>query len=288
VSFACAIVLYSFVHGGQEARRSIVVDVEAILPPAEMNRVLVSTLPQNVRLTLRGSSQAIDDLRASALTVQLDLSAAKDGHVTFDPKMVHGSQGTKYVVEQFEPQSIDLQWESRVTRDVSLQVGVVGKPAPGLVVRGAPLVEPPQVTVRGPASEVSTLQHVRADAFDVTGLGEGRYQRTLAIERLSARLLVEPKTVTVTTEIAREMMERSFDKLPVVVVGQPKGKTTPADVAVVLSCPPEIVRSLRPEQIVPRTEVTSKEPAGSEEHPVTVALPGCEAKISPPNVIVKW
>ncbi len=288
VSFACALILYSFVHGGQEARRSVVVDVEAILPPSEANRELVSKLPQNVRLTLRGSTQAIDDLRASSMAVQVDLSKAKDGRVTFEPAMVHGAAGTKYQVEQFDPPSIDLVWEARVQREVPVQVGVVGSPVAGLVVRGVPRIEPHSVTVRGPLSEVSTLQHVRTDAFDVTGLSEGRHQRPLAVEKLAARLTVEPKNVTVTTDIAREVVERTFAKLPVVVVGQAKGKPVPNEVDVRLTCPPEVVRSLRPEQVVPRVEVTSKETSGSEPYPLHVVLDKCEAHTTPAEVVVRW
>lgn len=288
VSFACALVLYSFVHGGQEARRSIVVDLEAILPPSESNRVLVSPLPQNVRLTLRGSSQAIDDLRATALNVQVDLSSAKDGRVTFESKMVHGVTESKYVVEQFEPPTIDLTWEARVRREVPVQVGVVGTPANGLVVRGGPHVEPSHVTVAGPLSDVATLQHVRTDAFDVTGLSEGRHQRQLAAEKLSAKLVVDPKSVTVTTEIAREVVERSFAKLTVIVVGQSKAKTLPIEVDVRLVCPPEIVRGLRAEQIVPRVEVVSKEASGSETHPVRVIIEQCEAHVTPAEVVTRW
>jgi YbbR domain-containing protein len=288
ISFLFAVVLYSLVHGGQDARRSIVVDLEAILPPESANRVLQSAIPQTVRLTIRGSSREIDDLRASAVNLQIDVSDGRQSHVTFEPKMVKAPPGVKLEVEQFEPPGIDLTWEERITRDVPLQVSVVGSPSKGYVVKGMPLADPPNVKVRGPMSETSVLQHVRVDAFDVTGMSEGTYTKRLALEKLSSRLKVDPQTVIVTTEIMREVAERPFTKLPVVVVGPPHAKTLPAEVDVRLVCPPDILRGLRAEQVVPRVEVSSKETAGSVSAQVLVAVEHCEATSTPGTVVVRW
>ena len=133
------------------------------------------------------------------------------------------------------------------------------------------------------------LQHVRADAFDVRALAaEGEYPRQLAIEKPNPRLKIEPQSITVTAEITLEVAERVYQKLPVAVVGTPKGKAQPAEVDVRLVCPPEIVRSLRPEQIVPQVEVTSKEPSGSMMLPVAVRIDKCDAYITPREVVARW
>jgi hypothetical protein len=289
LSFAFALVIYSLVHGGQDARRSVVVDLEAILPPESSDRVLVSSIPQSVRIFARGSNQTIDNLRASSVSVVIDLSQNPPTHVTFDPKMVRLPEGVNVEIEQFDPAFIDLKWEQRVVRDVPVQVSVVGTPADGFVVKGALVAEPKAVKVRGPQSEVMVLQHVRADAFDVRGLTEGGYPRQLAIERPSPRLRIDPTSAIVTAEITREVSERVFNKIPVVVVGPAKGKATPAEVDIRLVCPPEIVRSLRPEQIVAQVEVTSKDPSGSQALPVMVHIDKCDAYVQgSKEVIARW
>lgn len=289
LSFAFALVIYSLVHGGQDARRSIVVDLEAILPGENSDRVLVSSMPQNVRITARGSNQTIDNLRASSVSVVIDLSQNAPTHVVFEPKMVRLPDGVNVEVEAFDPSFIDLKWEQRIVRDVPIQVSVVGTPADGFEVKGPLVAEPKFAKVRGPQSEVMVLQHVRADAFDVRGLSEGSYPRQLAIERPSPRLRIEPTSAIVTAEITREVSERVFQKIPVVVVGPPKGKATPSEVDVRLVCPPDIVRSLRPEQIVAQVEVTSKEPSGSQSLPVTVRIDKCDAYIlGSKEVIARW
>jgi YbbR domain-containing protein len=289
LSFAFALVIYSLVHGGQDARRSVVVDLEVILPPESSDRVLVSSIPQSVRIFARGSNQTIDNLRASSVSVVIDLSQNAPTHVTFDQKMVRLPEGVNVEIEQFDPAFIDLKWEQRVVRDVPVQVSVVGTPADGFMVKGALVAEPKAVKVRGPQSEVMVLQHVRADAFDVRGLTEGSYPRQLAIERPSPRLRIDPTSAIVTAEITREVSERQFNKIPVVVVGPAKGKATPAEVDIRLVCPPDIVRSLRPEQIVAQVEVTSKEPSGSQALPVMVHIDKCDAYVQgSKEVVARW
>jgi len=288
ISFAFAIVLYSLVHGGQDARRSVVVDLEVALPPESADRVLVGSIPQSVRIFVRGSNQTIDNLRASSVSVQLNLTNQQPSHVSFEPKMVRLPEGLNVEIEQFDPPSMDLHWEQRVLRDVPIQVSVVGTPADGFVVKGPLVAEPKLAKVRGPQSDVMVLQFVRADAFDVRGLTEGTYPRQLAVERPSPRLRIEPLSAIVTAEITREVAERVFPKLPVVLVGIPKGKTTPGEVDVRLVCPPDIVRSLRPEQIVPQVEVTSKDPTGSVSLPVSVRIDKCDAYSVPREVVARW
>ncbi len=288
LSFAFALVLYSLVHGGQDSRGSISVDLEVNLPPESGDKVFIGTIPRDVRIFVRGSAQTIDNLRGGAVHMILDLTRSPE-RVVFNEKMVRLPDGMRVEIEQFEPPSIDLKWEQRVTRDVPVQVSVVGAPADGYVVKSPLVAEPKTVKVRGPQSDVMVLQHVRADAFDVRALSaEGEYPRQLAIEKPNPRLKIEPQSITVTAEIAREVAEREYQKLPVVVVGTPKGKATPAEVDVRLVCPPEIVRSLRAEQIVPQVEVTSKEPAGSVMLPVAVRIDNCDAFITPRQVAVRW
>lgn len=258
------------------------------MPPESSDRILVGSIPQSLRIFVRGSNQTIDNLRASSVSVQIDLTNKQPSHVAFEPKMVNMPEGMNVEVEQFDPPSIDLKWEQRVVRDVPIQVSVVGTPADGFVVKGPLVAEPKSVKVRGPQSDVMVLQFVRVDAFDVRALTEGTYPRNVAVERVNPRLKVEPTTVVVAAEITREVAERVFQKLPVAIVGIPKGKATPAEVDVRLVCPPDIVRSLRPEQVVPQVEVTSKEAAGSVALPVRVRMDKCEAFTVPKEVVARW
>jgi hypothetical protein len=287
LSFAFALVLYALVHGSQDAQRSVLVDLVVLLPPESANRVLSNQLPPQVRLTLRGPRAALDELHADDIgNLQVDVHSGNEKRITLNPEMAHVPPGVH--VEQIDPPAIDLLWEDQISREVPVQVSVVGIPAPGFMVKGVPVADPPTVKVRGPKSEVVVLQHARADAFDVAGLTENVYTRALALDKPPGRITYDVASVQVTTGIGREVVDRLIPKLPVIAVGVPKAKTTPAEVDVRLVCPPEILRGLRPEQIVPRVEERSTAPSGSESLPVIVDVDRCETHVTPSYVIVRW
>ena len=285
LSIGSALVLYSLVPRAQDAQRSISASVVVELPRDSASRLLVDQTPQ-VRLLLRGPIAALDDIHADDLRIEVQLTSTLERTVKLDPKMLHLPPSVR--VEGFDPGTVELVWEDVITRDVPIQVSVLGAPAPGFMIKGAPVAEPAVVRAHGPKSEVLNLQYARAAAFEVNGLTEGSYPRQLLIDAPPPRVTYDKNSVTVTAEVTREMVERPFIKLPVVVVGQGKAKTLPAEVDVRLVCPPEILRALRPEQVVPRVEEPSTEKTGSEALPVIVQVDRCEVHVTPATVVVRW
>jgi YbbR domain-containing protein len=287
MSLAFALLLYSLVHGSQEAQRSLLLSVVAVTPGDASNRELATPIPAQIRVTVRGPRSTLDDVHADDIgSVQLDLRGGNETRVTFDPAMIPVPPGLR--IEQIDPPAIDLTWEDRITRDVPVEVGIVGTPASGFVVKGVPLSDPNLVRVRGAKSAVMVIQHARADAFDVTGLTAGKYTRQLAIDRPPARLAYDVPIVSASVEIGREEVERQFTKVPVAVLGHASAKAQPAEVDVRLTCAPEIVRGLRPEQIVPRVQATSAAEHGSDALPVELAIDQCEVHLTPSTVIARW
>jgi hypothetical protein len=287
LSLVVALVLYSLAHASQAAQRSLMVNVVALTPSEPSSRELVTPIPAQVRVTVRGPQSMLDDLHADDLgSLQLDLREGAASRVTFEPSMIAVQPGL--TVAQIDPPAVDLRWEERVTRDVPAEVGIVGSPAPGFMVKGVPKADPVAVRVSGPKSEVMVVQRVRADAFDVSGLTQGRYTRQLAIERPTGRLHYDVLSVSASLEIGREEAERPFSRIPVAVLGHASAKLQPAEVDVHLTCPPEILRALRPEQIVPKVRVASPAEHGSDALPVQLAIDSCEVHVTPPTVVVRW
>jgi len=287
LSFAFALVLYAYVHGSQDAQKSLLLGVVAVTPPDSANRVLTTPLPAQLRVTLRGPRSSLEELHADDIGgIQLDLRSGTESRITIEPEMIPVPPGLK--VEQVFPPTIDLVWEDVIVRDVPVEVGIVGTPGPGFVVKGAPLADPAVVRVRGPKSEAIVVQRARADAFDVTGLIEGKYARQLAIAPMPGRVTFDVRTVSASVEIGREVAERPFARVPVAVLGHTNAKAQPAELDVRLLCPPEVVRALRPEQIVPRVQIANPAEHGSEAIPVQLTVDQCEVHLMPPTVIVRW
>jgi YbbR domain-containing protein len=287
LSLVLALVLYAMVHGSQEAQRSLLINVVALTPPETANRVLMTSIPAQIRVTVRGPRSTLDDLHADDISsIHVDVRGGNETRVVFDPSVIPVPPGLK--VEQMDPPAIDLVWEDVILRDVPVEVGVVGTAAAGFMVKGAPSADPPTVRAHGPKSEVMVVQRARADAFDVTGLTEGKYSRPLAIEHPAGRVTFDVQSVNASVEIGREVAERPFTRVPVAVLGPHNAKAQPAEIDVRLSCPPEVVRALRPEQIVPRVQVSGGAEHGSDALPVQLVIDQCEVHVTPPTVIVRW
>jgi hypothetical protein len=287
LSLGFALALFGWVHGSQEAQRSLLLSVVALTPADSSTRELVTAIPAQIRVTVRGARSTLDDLHADDIgSVQIDLRNGSVNRFTFEPSMVPVPPGI--TVEQIDPPELDLTWEDRIQRDVPVEVGIVGTPASGFVVKGTPTSDPGNVRARGPKSEVMVVQRARADAFDVTGLTAGKYTRQLAIERAPGRLVFDATSVSAAVEIGREEVERAFTRVPIALLGRAGAKAQPAEVDVRLDGPPEVIRALRPEQLVPRVLVSSPAEHGSDAVPVELTVDQCQVHLTPPNVIVRW
>ncbi|HLV21726.1 MAG TPA: hypothetical protein VKZ49_12615, partial [Polyangiaceae bacterium] len=116
----------------------------------------------------------------------------------------------------------------------------------------------------------------------------------IAIDAPPARVsYIGPQSATVTVTIARRVSEAKFTRRPIEVVGMVGAKVTPRFVDVTVIGPPEVVRALRPEQVVPRADVSAivgddETKHGSATVPIRVDLAQAETEIQPPAANVKW
>lgn len=291
VSLTLAIGLYWWVHGSQDAQRTMAIDLVVLLPPESVNRSLVTPLPTSVLVTMHGPRSLLDDLRPVDLgNLQLDLRSGQSGRISLEPSMLRVPGGV--TIDFIDPASIDIAWDEVVERDIHVQVSIAGDPGEGFVVKGAPTVRPATLRARGPRQLVENLQYARAEPFDVTNLIEGAHTRTLAIDRPPPRVTYDSTSITSTVEIGRKLLERVFSKVPVVVVGAARATTMPARVDVRVIGPPKLVEELRPEQIVPRVNLSELNvnlaTPNSVALPVSLELGKLEVSIVPKTVVVKW
>jgi YbbR domain-containing protein len=290
LSLAFALGFYAFIHGAENAQRTFSVSVVSVMPKEELDRQLMTQVPTEVAVTLSGSRSQLDDLRADDLgTLQLDLRSGRVTHIELHESMFHVPTGLK--VEQIYPPHIELRWDDVITRLIPVQVSRTGEVADGFEVKGGISVEPAAVKARGPQSVVDVMQNARSMPFDVTGLTEGVYQRTLALDRPPKLVTYDVESVVATVEVTRELASRTFDR-KVEVVGLPRARTTPAVVTVRITGTEEDVNTLAPEAIVPRVEMKGANvditQPGSAYLDVLVDVGRVKADVSPPKVLVKW
>ncbi|XXX75349.1 CdaR family protein [Sorangium sp. So ce134] len=290
LSITFALCLYAFIHGAENAQRTLMLSVVLILPPESSNRQLMTQVPNEVAVTVRGPRTQLDDLRAESLgTVRLDLRDGMKTRIDFDPSMVHMPTGL--VVDQIYPPTIELRWDDVVARSIPVHVPRTGDAAQGFLVKGMISVEPPAVNARGPRSVVDVMQLARTAPFDISGLTEGTYQRQLALERPPKLVTYDVDSVMATLEIGRELATRTFDRR-VEVVGLPRATVTPAVVQVRITGTPEDVGAVNPDSIVARVEPKAANldlsQPGSDFLDVLVDVPRVTAEVNPAKVMVKW
>lgn len=290
LSIVLSIALFSIVHSDQDGQRSLYVDVVALLPPADSTRMLVSDLPHQVKVTLRGSNARLTELQRDELgPIQMDLTDTSRRYYYFGPKTLDVS-GALQVVE-IEPATVPLEWVASAEKRVGVDAVVTGELGPGLVVKQPVAVRPGVVTVRGPADEVAGMTSVRTDVVDVDGLALGTHGLRVPLQPLPENVsYLEDVMVEVQVEVRPELSERTFRRLSVSVVGQGAAAVRPKVVAVTLRGPKRRLEAYDTDLLVPFVELSSEGQAGTAPSKVSLRgdLDGIEVvKVVPAEVLVR-
>jgi hypothetical protein len=292
LSLMSALGIYAFIHGAENAQRTVSVSIVTIMPPESANRQMMTQMPNEVKVTLRGTRTQLDDLRNDDLgTLNLNLRSGRETNIDLDPSMFRTPAGVS--IAEINPPSIEIRWDDVVTHSVPVQIARTGEPAPSFAVKGVIKAEPSNVQARGPRSIVDVLQYARSAPFDVTGLTEGVYRRPMPLDKPPKLVTYDVDSVMASVEIARELSKKEFANLRVEVVGLTRAITTPPTVKVKLVGSNEDVAAVTPESLVPRVEpgkVTGLDVTkpGSAYLDVLLDVNNLRVEITPPKVLVKW
>lgn len=292
ISLVFALTFYGFIHSAQNAQRTVPVKLVVEKPPETTERKLMSDIPPSVDVTLVGPLQQLEALRPDDLAITLNLQSAQNiPELRLTPDMIPDLP-PRVAVDRMYPSRLEVKFEDIVARPVPVQVARTGSPAKGMEVTGKTIVEPDEITARGISSEVMTMQHARAEAFDVSGLGEGLHERQLKLDEPPDDVAYDRNSVTATLQIARKLASKEFDKVRVEVVGLPRAKTKPTDIHVVVTGAPDRIEQLTLDDVVavvrplaPGAEIPQ---SGSIEAPVIVDLPNLQVDVSHTKVLVIW
>lgn len=246
-----SVLLYSWVHGSEDVRRSVDIDILVIPPSDASGRILTSEVPPRVRLTLHGSRSAINSMVSASLPpVELDLRHGDLDVYYFSEEQFDLPAGVS--LTQMAPASIPLSWEQRVERQVPVEVERVGELRNGLILT-APLTPTPRTLgVVGPESAVDGLSVLMTAPIDMSTLREGTVERRLDVVGLPelTRFTAESH-VSVSCRVGRNLETRTFRALPVEALNGTYRRARPATVRVEVRGLREIVGEIAAEQLVP-------------------------------------
>ena len=295
VALVFSLGFFGYVHGRENIQqRTIPVSVVS-LPPESGEQELMTPIPPDIHVTLRGSGRALSDLvQEGSPPVEIDLRSGYPEEVKFTREMLRLPPQLDLIV--VDPPRLKLEWEEVITRNIPLQTSITGHVADGFIIKGEPTVEPEKIAVKGPRSRVEVMQFARLAAYNVTGLTEGTFPRRIAIDPPPDRVdYLGSPAATVTVEVKRRESEKLFSDIPIQVIGPGRASVFPEKVDVTVIGPPDVVRNLRAEQIVPQADLVeadrwdpdSREP-GTANVALKVTLNKVRVEVQPPTATVKW
>lgn len=255
LALGLSLLLFSLVHSDVDAQRSMFIDVVALLPPPDAGRMLVSELPTQVKVTLRGSRSRLSDLtRDSFSPIQLDLREGTNGYYYFRPDEVDVAGGV-HVVE-IEPATVPLTWAPTGRKQLAVHPRIDGKLEEQHRLGAAATVKPSTVFVRGPKAVLEELTTVSTEAISLDGLAVGPHVRRVALAPLPKLVTYEGDAfVEVQLDVEPIVAERVLRRLEVAVLGASAAALRPDRVSVTVRGPQEALNELDPEQIVPYIEL---------------------------------
>lgn len=288
VAVVASVGLFVIVRGTEDAQISVAVDVVALLPPPSTERMLVSEIPDEIRVTMRGSRSVLNTVRREGLTpIQMDLRDASAHFYYFDQEELELPAGATIV--QIAPAAVPLTWVDRAERRLRIEPVLEGEVQPGHLLVGS-LVDPSTVVVRGAASEVNRLGGIETEAVDIAGLGAGRHERRVPLTPLPDHVnYVDTVSAVVTVTIEEEEGERSFEDIEVAVVGGTDVAVRPGSVNVEVTGSRARVDDLHPRRIVPFVDVSELDrERGAQPLPVQLRpMPeGLAISVEPSEVLV--
>jgi YbbR domain-containing protein len=214
VSLVIAVTLFVVVRSDKDAATGAYVKVVYELPA---DRVLVSDPVGEVRVGVRGPwtrLQHFDEREVEPIRV--DLRNYHEGELHFEESMVKLPVGLR--VSSMFPSEMKVEFDERVVKELPVQPLVEGEPATGYRVTRLQAT-PARVRVDGAKRAIALLERVPTRPLRIVGArAPVKGEVGLEVAPRHTRLL-DVSTATVEATIEPEIVERSFDPVPVRVLG---------------------------------------------------------------------
>jgi YbbR domain-containing protein len=212
---ALIIALGLWLAGHRDTERAIEVPVEFRNIPSDLmvsdNRV------DYVVLRLMGPRTLISTLDSEDLKLSMDLKGAKSGSASY-PLGAHSFNIPRGVtVARITPPVINLRLEPVLKRSVPVTVRLSSGPPPGYKVYQT-TVQPPVVSVQGPADDVKRLTSIETVPIDIEETN-GVVTHKVRLSADGKALSFSPDQVDVAISVDEEETTRDFERVEVQAKG---------------------------------------------------------------------
>jgi len=184
LALAISVFIWAVAQGTSSIQQSF--DVEVELVGVEDNLVVTDQSSDSINVRLRGSRASLRNLDTSQLKYRVDARGGKPGVAVYevDVETINHPTGTTFV--GYSPSRLQVRFEKRGRKAVTVRAEVQGTPAPGFHLAGV-VVEPAKIWLEGARSQVMRLNEVVTEVVDISGAA--------ASEKRPARLVLGGGTV---------------------------------------------------------------------------------------------
>jgi hypothetical protein len=289
-ALVAALGFYAFINLAKPSTEKFEVRLRLEDPlPSSGKARKVDLLPV-IWVEVKGPAPAVKQIDQRDLFIELNLTDGQDEEIELVESLI--SLPPRVHVTRFIPPVLKFRFEDIINREIKVQVSRTGELAKDMEVKGAIVIEPETVIATGITSLVDTVQFARADAFDVTGLEEGRHTRNLKLDRPPEGVRYDHADIMASIDVIRQLAEKEFEQVTVEVIGLPRSRTKPATVSIKITGTPDEVAKINADLIVPQVDPTKGDvdlsQPGSANFTVVVNLPNVQVEVVPATVLVKW
>jgi YbbR domain-containing protein len=167
LAFVVAIIIWINASQVEEASQRLPLQIPINVVGIPENGIVIKpdlqTL-QDVQISYEGPESIVEQLTIENFSATLDLSQVPFGEETFVAVdvQINSAEDINLVFQSIEFVAVLI--EQSVSRDIPVELDIRGSVARGHT-QGAPLIDPPFITITGPASSVEQLSDIRATIF---------------------------------------------------------------------------------------------------------------------------
>lgn len=281
LSVALALALWLFVTDAENPteRQTFNSAIEITFVNVPEGLAVANASANTARIDIEGSANELDALSAGDFTAEANLGGYGPGKVTVPVNVRSEVSGVRIV--RTTPEMVDVTLENRSTKDVPVQVALIGSPQEGFAA-GETSVEPDSATVSGPQSLVELVAYAEAEVA-LTGRRVGLSNERVTLRPRDARggeiaqVTVAPETASVSVEVLQQDFSLEFIVSPV-ITGSPATGYNVAGISVsppivTVTGPLEVLQQIDPVQGITTSEVTIGDATATITQSVNLVLP---------------
>lgn len=222
ICFVLAVLIYAFYQVTSLERKSISVKLNV---SSNGSVVAASSVPDYVRVTVRGNSEDILHITEDNISALLDLNFYSNLGEVDIPVLLELDESVTAINPlevTVSPEYIKVTLETKASTLVPVSPVVQGNPARGYEVASYSIM-PSSVRITGPQSLVNTVTELSSNIVSIDQ-ATASVSKTVSIFNTNNYITVDnPAETTITVEIQPIQIERTFQNIPVFLTAIPEG-----------------------------------------------------------------